>query len=454
MRKITFILFILLFALPGRAQFITIMGEAQEVQNDSISTDFVQENVIDPDEEDGEDDIPNQKKRKKNIKKLFNKIGNWLGIKKEEAPQDTVPTDPTLFSYDEVDNRGTFIFTEADEKRYLDSIKYELIKRRHQVLKRKQMVSMPMEELRVTSYFGYRTDPFTKAMKFHNGIDFAAHDYFVNAVLPGIVVNAGYRGGYGYCVELKHGDLHTLYAHLSYILVQKNQPVPAGEPIGISGTTGRSTGEHLHFSVINRGKFIDPLPMLDYLSSILAEEKPIDEEFYMPDYSELKKKGGQDENARKPKDSNATLTDSLQIADKSRTNTASEAKTRRTTGSMLLPKENREVVEGKVYTHGQTGVQSNPDKSTETDLPGRNKPGGKIRYSKNTDDNRYETGPQQPVPASKKNKAGGYRLTPEGNKKTDTMAGSRAKPKSGMILPPGDSAVSVKPLVRKELRTD
>ena len=80
MRKITFILFILLFALPGRAQFITIMGEAQEVQNDSISTDFVQENVIDPDEEDGEDDIPNQKKRKKNIKKLFNKIGNWLGI--------------------------------------------------------------------------------------------------------------------------------------------------------------------------------------------------------------------------------------------------------------------------------------------------------------------------------------------------------------------------------------
>lgn len=436
MRKITFILFILLFTLSGRAQFITIMEEAEEVQNDSINTDFIQESVLDEDDND-----PEKEKHKKSIKKLFNKVGDWLGIKKKETPQDTVPTDPALFSYDEVDDLRTFIFTEADEKRYLDSIKYELIKRRHQVLKRKQMVSMPMEQLRATSYFGYRKDPFTKAMKFHNGIDFAAHDYFVNAVLPGIVINAGYRGGYGYCVELKHGDIHTLYAHLSYILVQKNQPVPAGEPIGISGTTGRSTGEHLHFSVISRGKFIDPLPMLDYLSSILAEEKPIDEEFYMPDYSELKKKGGQDENSRKPEGNNAALTYSLRIAGKNGTNTAIGVNTRRTTGTMLLPKENREAVEGKVYIHGQTGMQNTTDENSETDLPGSEKLGGVIHYSRDGKVNRDDMNLQQPVPARRK-------------KKIRTMSGNFTKLQSGIILPPGDSTVSVKPLVRRELRTD
>lgn len=220
MKKIITVLLFFTHSLYVSGQFVTIMGETDTLQNDSIGIDCaLMEGAINEDEDN--DDDPEKEKRKRGIKVLFKKIGNWLGLKNKETPQDTVPTDPALYSYDEIENKGLFLFTEADEKRYLDSIKYELIKRRQQVLRRKMMVSMPMEELTITSYFGYRNDPITHTVKFHNGIDFAAHDCFVSAVLPGMVAYAGYRGGYGYCVELVHGEVHTLYAHLSYILVKK-----------------------------------------------------------------------------------------------------------------------------------------------------------------------------------------------------------------------------------------
>lgn len=443
MKKILIAVILCLAGLHANAQFVTIMGEEETVANDTIGTEFA---PMEEDWDDEDEDDPEKKQRKKGIKRLFDRIGGWLGLKKAESAQDTVPTDPALFSYDEVEGKGTFIFTEADEKRYLDSIKYELIKRRHLVLKRKAMVSMPMEQLRVTSYFGYRKDPFTKAMKLHNGIDFAARNYFVNAVLPGLVIYAGYRGGYGYCVELKHGDVHTLYAHLSYILVQKNQPVPAGEPIGISGTTGRSTGEHLHFSVINKGKFIDPLPMLDYLSSILAEEQPMEEEFYLPEYSELKQRGKEAEaQAGTP----VLQADSLQQAGTA----AGEAETapRRTSGRMILPKEGREAVEGKVYTHGRGQGTGTEDKMAEDGRP-------IIRYSD-------REGQSQETPAGgggiiHYSGKGGKRIVAEpeqspiqGGKGTEGKEGLSLPPmtraKSGIILPEGDSTVTVKPLKRK-----
>ena len=231
MRSIVVTIAILLCCCVSiNAQFVTIMGIQEEVKNDTVSLEYTQNSDFDEeseeaDEENNEDELPKRKK----IKRCFQRISSWIGVSKNKSQQDTVPTNPELFSYDQIEGAGSFIFTETDEKKYLDSIKYELIMRRHQVLKRKSMVSLPMETLKVTSHFGYRSDPFNKAMKFHNGIDFSAKDNFVNAVLPGIVIYAGYRGGYGYCVELKHGDIHTLYAHLSYILVKHQQPIPAGE---------------------------------------------------------------------------------------------------------------------------------------------------------------------------------------------------------------------------------
>lgn len=206
-------------------------------------------------------------------KGIFAKFSDLFRNKK-----DSVPTDPNLFSYDKPDHDGFFIFTEEQEKVYLDSLKKELIKKRRDVLVKRSMMSLPMDSLQITSHFGYRSDPFTGQKKFHNGIDFRAKNNFVYPILPGVVVQAGFRGGYGYCVEVKHGELTTLYAHLSYILVKAKQVVPAGEPIGISGTSGRSTGEHLHFSVIQNGTFINPAIVLEYILGELADNNVAKEE--------------------------------------------------------------------------------------------------------------------------------------------------------------------------------
>lgn len=423
MKKMLTLILFCMACLHAQSQFVTIMGETQEVVNDSISADY--STPIDTDDE--EDGLQDTCERKNGIKKLFRRISGWLGIKKEEIPLDTVPADPAMLSMDEVENKGMFIFTEADEKRYLDSIKYELIQRRHQVLKRKMMVSMPMDELRVTSYFGYRTDPITHQRKFHNGIDFAAHDNFVNAVLPGLVIYAGYRGGYGYCVELSHGEIRTLYAHLSYILVQKNQPVPAGEPIGISGTTGRSTGEHLHFSVKNKGKYIDPMPILDYLSSILAEEDPEEIEDYMPSYSELRK-GGEKRKPDPGQTRGALPTDTIP---------AETVPSRNTSGMMLVPGD--EEVKGKVYSRG---TRENSDSQT-----------GIINYSSQ---GRNEE--QSQLVTQGKN-ASGYKLYPKKTaipekkkeKKNVPIPVRNTRSKSGMIVPEGGTIISVKSLTRKKV---
>lgn len=436
MKKIITILLFFTHSLYASGQFVTIMGETETIQNDSTGIDYAMMKGAINEDEGNDDDDPEKENRKRGIKVLFKKIGNWLGLKNKETPQDTVPTDPALYSYDEIENKGLFLFTEADEKRYLDSIKYELIKRRQQVLRRKMMVSMPMEELTITSYFGYRNDPITHTVKFHNGIDFAAHDCFVSAVLPGVVAYAGYRGGYGYCVELVHGEVHTLYAHLSYILVKKNQPIPAGEPIGISGTTGRSTGEHLHFSVLNKGRFIDPLPMLDYLSSILAEVEPMEEEYYMPNYTELKN-AGKDRWITEKKTEPA---DSLRTEEKVRSDET--AFQRKTSGTMLLPKDNHEVVEGKIYTHGNSGANSEM-------IKGETPTFRIINYSGKKNETATRPGnDKEGLSTQNKGTGNGYRLVPDeesSRKAIKHKAIPKEQLKSGILLPPGDSSKPVKP---------
>lgn len=340
---------------PAKAQFITIMGETEEVKQDTLSleytrpqspyAEFLYDEEMDDEEKDSDEEI-DEEKIGSPFKRLFGRIGRLF--KPNKAEKDTVPTDPNLFSYDEIENEGQFIFTEADEKAYLDSIKFELIKKRRQVLQKRSMVSMPMERLQITSYFGYRKDPFTKQIKFHNGVDFAAKNYFVNAVLPGIVHFAGYRGGYGYCVELQHGNIHTLYAHLSYILVQKNQPVPAGEPIGISGTTGRSTGEHLHFSVTNKGKFVDPMSLLDYLGRIQqGEETPQDN---YPTYDQLT--GRSRSNTTPTKEMSAAQEN--EAPENAMQDTTEEVPTKRTSGMMIVSEDTQEEVKGVIRQGGQT----------------------------------------------------------------------------------------------------
>jgi murein DD-endopeptidase MepM/ murein hydrolase activator NlpD len=103
----------------------------------------------------------------------------------------------------------------------------------------------------ITSAFGWRTHPILGGTRFHSGIDFAASmGSPVLAVFGGQVISAGWTGGYGNTVLMQHGNnLRSLYAHLSEPLVRINQVVVQGTVIGRSGSTGRSTGPHLHFEL-------------------------------------------------------------------------------------------------------------------------------------------------------------------------------------------------------------
>ena len=112
----------------------------------------------------------------------------------------------------------------------------------------------------VTSRFGNRTDPFLGRLALHAGIDFRMPvGSEVRASGSGTVLTAGRSGGYGNLVEIDHGDgLTTRYAHLSRILVQNGDTVESGDIVGLSGSTGRSTGPHLHYEVRRDGRASDP----------------------------------------------------------------------------------------------------------------------------------------------------------------------------------------------------
>ncbi len=117
----------------------------------------------------------------------------------------------------------------------------------------------------ITSRFGNRTDPFLGRLALHAGIDFRVRSGTkIRSTGAGIVTEAGRNGGYGLMVEIDHGGgLRTRYAHLSETLVNKGDKVAAGAVVGRSGSTGRSTGPHLHYEVRRGGGALDPMRFLN-----------------------------------------------------------------------------------------------------------------------------------------------------------------------------------------------
>jgi murein DD-endopeptidase MepM/ murein hydrolase activator NlpD len=112
----------------------------------------------------------------------------------------------------------------------------------------------------ISSFYGTRDDPFTGKPAWHGGMDFAGQeDGDVIATGAGVVTWASERFGYGYMIEINHGDgLATRYAHNKEILVQVGDVVDKGEVIAKMGSTGRSTGVHVHYEVLRNGKTVDP----------------------------------------------------------------------------------------------------------------------------------------------------------------------------------------------------
>jgi murein DD-endopeptidase MepM/ murein hydrolase activator NlpD len=119
----------------------------------------------------------------------------------------------------------------------------------------------PVQEGWISSYFGRRADPFTGYSAVHKGLDFAgAEGTKVTAVAAGLVTYAGDRSGFGEMVEINHGNgLATRYCHNEKILVKQGDMVRKGQDVALMGSTGRSTGPHLHFEVLKNGAQVDPL---------------------------------------------------------------------------------------------------------------------------------------------------------------------------------------------------
>jgi len=145
-----------------------------------------------------------------------------------------------------------------------------------QAVKKKMIPTiMPVKAPYNASSFGRRIDPFTGQWAMHEGIDFIA-DYGspIVAAAGGVVVFAGFHPQYGYMVDIDHGnDLVTRYAHTSKIVVREGDLVQRGRKVGEVGTTGRSTGPHLHFEVRFRGAAQNPLKFLTSAPAPLARAK-------------------------------------------------------------------------------------------------------------------------------------------------------------------------------------
>jgi murein DD-endopeptidase MepM/ murein hydrolase activator NlpD len=126
-------------------------------------------------------------------------------------------------------------------------------------------LAAPMASYRLTSGFGVRRDPFNGRSAVHEGLDFGgASQARALATAPGRVVEAGPNGAYGIMVEVEHGlGIRTRYAHLSRALVRAGDRVTFHEPVGIMGSTGRSTAEHLHYEIRIDGRPLDPANFLE-----------------------------------------------------------------------------------------------------------------------------------------------------------------------------------------------
>ena len=122
------------------------------------------------------------------------------------------------------------------------------------------------------SGYGVRIDPIYKTTKFHSGMDFTANPgTSVYATGDGEIISSGWETGYGLTIEINHGfGYRTRYAHLSSSKVRKGQKVARGEVIGGVGSTGKSTGPHLHYEVVSRGKKVNPVNF--YFMDLSAED--------------------------------------------------------------------------------------------------------------------------------------------------------------------------------------
>ena len=195
------------------------------------------------------------------MKAQFNTIscpGNRYKVVVENPSQTTNETEATPES-----------ITSENEKSVPDKVALSStdIKKKEQVACYLS-VCYPLSSVKINSPYGYRKDPFTGKRKFHNGIDLHARSSKVFAMIQGRVLKVGQDKVSGKYVTLQHGSFTVSYCHLSQISVSQGQDVLSGDVVGITGNTGRSTGEHLHITCKYNGNYIDPILIFKHIETV------------------------------------------------------------------------------------------------------------------------------------------------------------------------------------------
>ena len=151
----------------------------------------------------------------------------------------------------------------SNRDEYMSSVEADVLQ--HSVLKDMLPNSKPIDVAYKSSSYGWRIDPFNGNRAFHEGLDFTAHTGEpIRAAADGIVTASGQTPAYGNLVKLNHGaGLETRYAHASKLLVKPGERVVKGQVIALVGSTGRSTGPHLHYEIRLNGHALDPRKYLN-----------------------------------------------------------------------------------------------------------------------------------------------------------------------------------------------
>lgn len=216
-----------------------------------------------------------ESKEKKSLKKILN-ITTKADLKNRIDSLKILIKESSLSNNQKRDNQnpkdsliGQSRFENPNVKKRTNAVpKYDFVEEPEDHFSK---IAMPLNrKISVTSPYGMRTHPISGTLKFHNGIDLAAHYENVHAVMDGIVTETGWdnKGGGNY-IKINHfGRFETAYLHLSEIYYHAAENVKAGFIIAKSGNTGNSTGPHLHFSVKEFGTNINPTHFLNDLIKV------------------------------------------------------------------------------------------------------------------------------------------------------------------------------------------
>lgn len=186
-----------------------------------------------------------------------------IGMKSTDLDEFVADSDVSAIENDSLLQRINAFKSSLDEKSTQLNVLESIVKGHH-IDNQSQISGRPVNSGWLSSYYGMRADPFSGKPAMHKGIDFAGKtgDDVVSTG-AGIVTWAGDRYGYGLLVEINHGNgLVSRYGHNQSLEVSIGDVVTKGEVVAIMGSTGRSTGAHVHYEVLKNGKQIDPLPFV------------------------------------------------------------------------------------------------------------------------------------------------------------------------------------------------